>query len=82
MLEVHGVLPMLCLEVGKDVAYQYVEVSKFIPIHNQKSSELDVNPQIFEDTLELIKSRSITLYNNVKTFQNKQCSHDQLRGLA
>jgi hypothetical protein len=38
MLEVHGVLHLVVEKPGIGVTYQYVEVSKFIPIHTIKSA--------------------------------------------
>jgi hypothetical protein len=64
MLEVHGVLHLVVEKPGIDVTYQYAEVSKFIPIHTIRSGV----KQISEDSLELIKSRYIFSYNNIKTF--------------
>jgi hypothetical protein len=38
MLEVHGVLHLVVEKPGIGVTYQYVEVSKFIPIHTIRSA--------------------------------------------
>jgi hypothetical protein len=64
MLEVHGVIYLVLKNTGIGVAYQYVKVSKFIPIHTIRSGV----KQISEDSLELIKSRFIFSYNSIKTF--------------
>ena len=64
MLEVHGVIHLVVEKPGIGVTYQYVEVSKFIPIHTIRSGV----KQISEDSLELIKSRFIFSYNSIKTF--------------
>jgi hypothetical protein len=37
MLEVHGVIYLVVKKPGIGVTYQYVEVSKFIPIHTIRS---------------------------------------------
>jgi hypothetical protein len=64
MMEVHGVIYLVVKKNGIGVAYQYVEVSKFIPIQTIRSGL----KQISEDSLELIKSRCIFSYNSIKTF--------------
>jgi hypothetical protein len=64
MLEVHGVIYLVLKNTGIGVTYQYVKVSKFIPIHTIRSGV----KQISEDSLELIKSRFIFSYNSIKTF--------------
>jgi hypothetical protein len=37
MLEVLGVIHLVVEKPGKGVTYQYVEVSKFVPIHTYRS---------------------------------------------
>jgi hypothetical protein len=64
MLGVHGVIYLVVEKAGIGVTYQYVKVSKFIPIHTIRSGV----KQISEDSLELIKSRFIFSYNSIKTF--------------
>ena len=64
IMEVHGVIYLVVEKAGIGVTYQYVEVSKFIPIHTIRSGV----KQISEDSLELNKPRFIFSYNSIKTF--------------
>ena len=64
ILEVHGVIHLVVKTTGIGVTYQYVKVSKFIPIHTIRSGV----KQISEDSLELIKSSLSSLTIVLKHF--------------
>jgi len=67
MVEVHGVLHLVIVEVGTGVTYQYVEVRQ------SRSRYIEVAWIRYESlyiwrSLELIQYRPISFYNSIKTF--------------